>query len=279
MHISEKRKPRYDRDRIRLFRGADLADLRFESDYHCSHPFCDYPELSLEAHHIIEHARGGLTTKPNGLILCSRCHRMVHDGMVPKRLLFFIKAQQQSGTPFSVIDAAVSTDVLMVRIRAVRNSTTMDANEKFRLLNDILIAANFLPSETERFAVFVMAIGVKVSVLNDGISPIRSSLNSMLLSMEARRKRAQVLAASAVWYATKIYDNWLALSFIHSRAVAFNARNIFPRAVREFTRALDRLDSLHLAVGRREEALELRARLLREMAVCRAKITSTHGYQ
>ena len=260
-------------DRTRYYRGEARTDLLIESDYHCSHPFCDYPYLPLKAHHIIQYSKGGLTTRPNGLILCKQCHKMVHDGMVPKRLQLLIKATLQTRELKSLSATPISADDLISRINAVRSDTELDASEKFHLLNDILVAANFLSCEPSRFAVFGMAIACKVGILNDGVSPLRSNLGNMLLSMNARRKWAQVLAANAIWYAQSIRDTWLTLYFMHSRAVGFNARNDFPRAVRAFKRAIDYLDSMTIPIARHEDASQLRARLIREMAVCRAKIT------
>ena len=198
---------------------------------------------------------------------------MVHDGMVPKQMQFLIKGSLQTREITSLPFKTVSVDTLISKINAVRSDMQLEASDKFHLLNDVLLAANFLPSEPSRFIVFAMTIACKVGILNDGVSPLRSNVRNMLLSMNARRKWAQVLAANAIWYAQSIKDTWLALYFMHSRAVGFNARNEFPRAVRAFKRALDYLDSMTLPVARREEASQLRARLLREMAVCRAKIT------
>jgi hypothetical protein len=186
-------------DRRRYYRGERRTVLLTESDYHCSHPFCDYPYLPLEAHHIIRYSKGGLTSRPNGLILCARCHKMVHDGMVPKQMQLLIKGSLQTREITSLPFKTFSVDALISRINAIRSDMELEASDKFHLLNGILVAANFLPSEPSRFAVFVMAIACKVGILNDGVSPLRSTVRNILLSMNARRKWAQVLAANAIW--------------------------------------------------------------------------------
>ena len=91
--------------------------------------------------------------------------------------------------------------------------------------------------------------------------------------MDFRRKWAQILAANAKRYAKAINHNQLALYFIHSRAVSFNARSRFHSAVTEFRKALDFLDSISVSKINQSSTQQLRTRLLREMAVCRAKET------
>lgn len=89
--------------------------------------------------------------------------------------------------------------------------------------------------------------------------------------MDYRRKWAQILAANASRYAREINHYWLNLYFIHSRAVGFNARNGFEDAVKEFKEALNALDRIPISKRYQDEAKQVKSRLLREMAVCRAK--------
>ena len=45
----------------------------------CSTPGCQN-HIWLEAHHIVAYAVGGLTVPGNLLMLCSACHKLVHQG-------------------------------------------------------------------------------------------------------------------------------------------------------------------------------------------------------
>jgi hypothetical protein len=197
---------------------------------------------------------------------------MVHDQMVPRQLLFRIKTSLAAGTRLEHA-TVVSADALSCRVVDIQRNTSLTPNQRFRFLNDVLVEANFLPTKSAKYEVFTAAIASKVSALNDGISPVRPTLRSMLDSMNARRRWAQLLAAHAFWYAEQINNTWLALYFIHSRAVGFNARNEFSRAVTEFQKGLRYLENMRVSSARQAEVVETRARLVREMAVCRAKIT------
>ncbi len=259
------------RDSRRTFSGEELRQLLHECRAHCSHPMCDYPHLSLRAHHIIQHAYGGLTVNPNGLMLCTNCHRRLHDGFIPTRLAFLIKNWLSSGEASPLPLNTISPDEMVAQAEKTTNDISLSANVKFTRLNDILIAANFLPSRNARLFVFVNVLASKTKTLNDGVSPLRSTLNAMLISMDNRRAWAQMVAASALRYAKEINHHWLGVYFIHSRAVGFNARNRFDRAVAEFRKALNFLDHFPSPQKHSSEVQILESRLLREMGVCMAK--------
>ena len=61
--------------------------------YCCAAPGCQN-HIWLEAHHLVAYAFGGLTVPSNLLMLCSACHRLVHQGKLkirgeaPDRLSF-----------------------------------------------------------------------------------------------------------------------------------------------------------------------------------------------
>jgi len=259
------------RDPIRTYSGATNYELVAECGGRCSHPMCDYSYLSLKAHHIIHHSRGGFTIKENGLMLCRKCHDLLHDGFVPQRLAFLFKYWIASGKAASLCVEKVSADELVNHAEKIKAEKNLSVNEKFTQLNDILIAANFLPSRNERYFVFINAIAAKVSILSDGVSPLCYSLGAMLASMNYRRKWAQILAANASKYANEINHHWLALYFSHSRAVGFNARTRFEDAVAEFKKALNLLDKMPIFKSDRDKIQQVKSRLLREMAICRAK--------
>jgi hypothetical protein len=166
-----------------------------------------------------------------------------------------------------------SADELVSQAEKIRTDDSLSINERFTLLNDLLIAANFLPSRDGRYFTFINIIAAKIRSLNDGTSPLRSSLTAMLVSMDCRRRWAQILAANATRYAEEINHHWLALYFTHSRAVGFNARNQFRNAVNEFRKALNLWEAIPKSRSRYDETSHIEHRLLREMAVCRAKET------
>jgi len=249
-----------------------------ESGGVCSHPFCDYSYLTLQAHHIIQHSHGGLTIRPNGLILCPKCHKLLHDGFIPKKLALLFKYMTKEIKYELLHISRISAEELIMRIKQIQFDDELKAGEKFRQLNDIIIAANFLPEISSRYLVFINAMAAKVGILNAGIFPLRSTYNNMLISMDARRKWAQLLAANCIKYANSINENWLTLYFFHSRAVAYNARNKFDRAVQEFKRALSFFDTMQIPISRLDEAMQEKARLVREMAVCRAKVCQNSSY-
>ena len=86
-----------------------------------------------------------------------------------------------------VIDR-VSADELVIQTERIKFDHNLTVNEKFRRLNNILIIGNFLPSRNARYFVFIHAIAAKVSTLNDGTSPLRSNIDTMLISMNYRCK-------------------------------------------------------------------------------------------
>ncbi|MBW3019568.1 HNH endonuclease [Candidatus Woesearchaeota archaeon] len=262
--------PQY-RDPIREYTGKLLKELVAEAGKRCSHPSCDSQYLSLNAHHIIYHARGGPTNRLNGLLLCKRCHKLLHDGLIPQRLVYIIKNWILSSRTAPLPISNISAEELESKSDSIANDKSLTVNEKFSELNDILIAANFLPSKSSMFFVFVNTIAAKVRILNDGTYTLRSSLDNMLISMDHRRKWAQILAANAFRYAEEIKYQWQSLYLLHSRAVGFNARNKFSYAVNEFKNALAYLENMRVSNDKKNEAKQVKTRLLREMAVCRAK--------
>jgi hypothetical protein len=48
-------------------------------DKHCSYPGCNHDKW-LDAHHIVHWANGGETSLANTLLLCSKHHRLLHEG-------------------------------------------------------------------------------------------------------------------------------------------------------------------------------------------------------
>ena len=46
----------------------------------CTFPGCDRPETWCDAHHAIHWAHGGPTSYKNGVLLCPRHHRLLHQG-------------------------------------------------------------------------------------------------------------------------------------------------------------------------------------------------------
>lgn len=112
MDINKKTIPLKSRDQTRNYSGIILQELLLNAGYRCSHPYCDSPYFSLNAHHIIFHSHGGLTVKLNGLILCARCHRLLHEGPIPRQLAYNIKYWIDSGRTVPFIIEGVSPDEL-----------------------------------------------------------------------------------------------------------------------------------------------------------------------
>lgn len=248
-----------------------------ESSRRCSHPCCDSPFLSLQAHHMIFHSRGGITRRENGLLLCRNCHSLLHDGFMPPRLVFAMKRRGNSGGLKAGIGYQ-DADALFERIEIVRH-TPLTPAAKFTLLNDILVDANFLSSTAGKFMVLAHALVAKAAVLNDQTPPVRATLASTLTAMDNRRLWSQILSSRAARYARKIGDDWLAIRALHAIAVCYNARNRFSSSVAAHRRVLRFLDSRGSSFMNRESAHMLRGRVLREMGVCMAKHTerSTHA--
>jgi hypothetical protein len=71
---------------------AQTRELQRRDGYRCSTPGCPH-HLYLEVHHIRYYSHGGETVPQNLTILCSACHRNVHEGRLriegtPGQLLF-----------------------------------------------------------------------------------------------------------------------------------------------------------------------------------------------
>ncbi|MBT9584942.1 HNH endonuclease [bacterium] len=58
---------------------AQTRELQRRDGYRCSTPGCPH-HLYLEVHHIRYYSHGGETVPQNLTILCSACHRNVHEG-------------------------------------------------------------------------------------------------------------------------------------------------------------------------------------------------------
>ena len=150
-------------------------------------------------------------------------------------------------------------------------SAGVSAADRFAALNDVLVEANYLPTHASKCFVLSETLLAKASVLNDGVSPIRGTLQHTMVSMNTRRVWAQTLARHAARYADSISDYWTAARAYHVIAVAYNARNLFPMAIAGHRRALTYIDSRRFAQGERTAVSMLRSRILRESAVCMAK--------
>jgi hypothetical protein len=110
------------------------------------------------------------------------------------------------------------------------------------------------------------------SKIASGVKGFIKTFIEDLLKQELSDK-VGVLAANAKRYADEINHHWMALYFIHSRAVSFNARNRFKSAVNKFKKALDFWQTIPKSKSSQAEAQQLKSRPVREMAVCRVKAT------
>ena len=59
--------------------SAPLKRALFARDRGCRFPGCSH-DRHLDAHHVMHWADGGATTKDNLILLCSRHHRLLHEG-------------------------------------------------------------------------------------------------------------------------------------------------------------------------------------------------------
>lgn len=260
----------------RIFSSTQRATLFAETKGTCSHPICDsrfFDAREPVIHHLIQHCRGGSTIVENGLLVCDRCHRLFHDGFVPRRLAFTIKGHLHNNKTGIPKRTDFSAEHLIYYINDIKKTSVLP-NEKFKRLNNIIIYANFLPTELERYHVFIYALFAKASVLNDGVSPLRSTLDHMLVSMNYRRRWAQLLAAKAFRYACQVKDYPAMVHALHVRSVCYNARSRPKQAATEFGKALNHLEASKSMINKEKYQL-LKARLLREKGVCLAKNLQT----
>jgi DNA-binding transcriptional ArsR family regulator len=77
--------PLYQGDDERLFTEAQKRALAVR-DGGCLWPGCRVPAGQCDAHHVIEASRGGPTDIDNGVLLCSRHHRMLHHSDFTMRM-------------------------------------------------------------------------------------------------------------------------------------------------------------------------------------------------
>jgi predicted restriction endonuclease len=63
----------------RLYSGPIRRALAVR-DQGCAFPDCDRPTQWCDAHHIVSWLEGGATSVANGVLLCRRHHRLIHDG-------------------------------------------------------------------------------------------------------------------------------------------------------------------------------------------------------
>ena len=64
---------------VRLFPSTIRRAITLR-DRGCTFPGCDRPETWCDAHHAIHWAHGGPTSYKNGVLLCPRHHRLLHQG-------------------------------------------------------------------------------------------------------------------------------------------------------------------------------------------------------
>ena len=80
----------------RLSPESDLL-ISYKLDHqYCENPSCSYGQaigyrIRGGVHHIIYRSHGGTDEHKNLITLCSKCHTMVHDGLITKQQLFKIK--------------------------------------------------------------------------------------------------------------------------------------------------------------------------------------------
>ncbi|MCO6437321.1 MAG: hypothetical protein J5J06_09570 [Phycisphaerae bacterium] len=189
---------------------------------------------------------------------------------MPFRLVLDIKLGWRREGVAQPSVASVDPDELASRAVAIK-STGLSAAVRFAALNDVLVEANYLPTYTSKCFVLSQTLLAKASVLNDGVSPIRGTLQHTLISMNNRRAWAQTLVRHAARYADSISDHGTAARAYHVIAVAYNARNLFPQAIAGHRRALTYIDSCRFARRERTAVSMLRSRILRESAVCMVK--------
>jgi len=257
------------RDPTREFRGKIREVLKLETGGECSHPLCDLNE-NLEGHHVIHHARGGPTKPWNGLLLCKVCHFLAHS--VPVSALWSIKCRLRDSTTDNSSPTGIQcADDAVVRIMSAMADSTA-RRTAFQRINAVLANAFYLPTPAARHVAFMHGLLAKAVILNDRTPSVRSTLETTLSSMNERRLHAQLLAARAARHARSIGDRAFAIRALHTRAVAFNARNRFRASAAAHGEILKELRERSRA--RTDQVDLFMARLLRERAVCLAKASS-----
>jgi hypothetical protein len=88
--------------RARRLVPAAMRKALIARDLGCAFPGCDRPASWCDGHHVVPWFDGGATSVDNGVLLCRRHHRLVHEGdwqvrLGPDRLPEFL--------PPSYIDA------------------------------------------------------------------------------------------------------------------------------------------------------------------------------
>jgi hypothetical protein len=83
------------KDPLRLFGPIEREIMWYRQQGKCAHPDCQRqtPLAEMQAHHIREHTKGGLTTAENGVLLCRSCHQ---DRAQLQSLESFLLAQIQA---------------------------------------------------------------------------------------------------------------------------------------------------------------------------------------
>lgn len=261
------------RDPIRNFRGTTLATLLEEASYRCSHPLCDFNDLPLEAHHIIEHAQGGLTVINNGIILCSDCHELTHKGCLPLSLLLSFKHELKEAKERLFTELIpLTSDELLFRVTEVAKKSA-SPHEKLTELNHLIIAANFVKNAPFRFLIFSEALLAKAAVLSDNIPEVGKTPQKASEGLFWRRQKACLLGTYAAYLARRVDAHAQFVRGLHYKAIGYRARGKYLPAIETYRAILKYIQFWKESSLLRYHLYSTESRMWSELAVNRSQLS------
>ncbi|HEY7769103.1 HNH endonuclease signature motif containing protein [Longimicrobium sp.] len=225
--IAPPRRFRTQRDPLRLFPPATLAETYALQGYRCTNPLCEFRDLPLQAHHIIAHALGGRSIASNALILCRDCHAAVHRGVIPFETILAWKRHVRDGDAFTPRDA----DEIVSQVQAVPVTDCGNAHQHLVALNRLLVMINGISSVAARRTAFAQVMLAKAAVLNDTSQDHVGSLDASLLARSWRYRRLLSLGGAAARFADEAGDRAAGLRGRHYRAVGYTTIGNFARSL------------------------------------------------
>ncbi len=255
-------------DPSRSFSDVTVADIYATQGHICSNPYCEFEQLPLEAHHIFAHSLGGKSVLDNALILCKKCHSLVHRGCVPLEVLFKWKKIVRDN-----FDYAINPDELWSKVRSVPISTILSGHDRLVKLNKLLVQANFLKSTTARNFIIGEIMLAKAAVLSDSFRIVRGNKQYLKIAMDTRNRKILPYGASAIFLGDWVKSPAITVRALHYRSNAYSAIGNYKKSLRTLKKAWEICQAVS-SKGKPNDFHELStpSRIIRNISLIRARL-------
>jgi hypothetical protein len=263
------------KDPRRRFRSATLAEIFAQFGQECVNPWCDSKSFPLNGHHIYAHCFGGRSVIENALVLCTRCHRLVHSGTIPLCVQIAWRTGQHVE---SLVEELLFNDELIAAIQSVPVSITETPHQRLLALNSYLVqACDPRQSEAARLYAFAEIMLAKAAVLNDAYPERHPASDPDSSAMKSRYAGILPFGSCALKHARAANHPAAMIRALHYRSIAYDTMSRPREAIKALCQAWTLCEEL-MNRGRREfHALSQPGRILRSRALIRVRMNGDDG--